>query len=82
MASKPLSHLVEIPDVSLNERLVPANDNHEPSALSRAFLEAESILALRDGIKPSKIPLLVIAALGFMVAAFALWGVELLSSAQ
>ena len=82
MISKPLVQFTGIPDASLNEKLVPANDNPEPSALSRESFETGSILAAGDSIKPSKIPLLVIAVLCFLLASFALWGVELLSSAQ
>ena len=70
MISKPLSQIIEIPDMSLNERLVPANDNHEPRALSREKLEAESILAPRNYIKPSKSPLVITAVFVLLLAAF------------
>ena len=62
----PLSLIIEIPDVSLNEKLVPANDNHEPTALSVENFEAESILAPRDYAGPSRSPL-VAAAVFFMI---------------
>jgi hypothetical protein len=67
MISKPISQVIEIPDASLNERLIPANDNHERSALSRENFEAESILAPRDFIEPSKSPL-VVAGILFLLA--------------
>jgi len=70
MISKPISQVIEIPDASLNERLVPANDNHEWSALSRENFEAESILAPRDYIKPSKSPLIVAVVFFALLAAF------------
>ncbi len=82
MISKPLGQFTGIPDASLNERLVPANDNPAPSVLSRENFEASSILALGNSIKPRKLPALVIVVLGFLLAAFTFWGVELLSSAQ
>jgi len=82
MLPKQLGQIVEIPDASLNKKLVPTNDNHEPSALSRENFEAGSVLTAQDSIKPSKIPLFVILVLGFLLAAFTFWGVELLSSAQ
>jgi hypothetical protein len=59
----PLSQIIEIPEVSLNEKLIPANDNHEPTALSLENFEAGSILAPRDYIKPSRSPLVIITAL-------------------
>jgi hypothetical protein len=73
MISKPLDQIIEIPDPSLNEKLVPANDNHEPTALSRENAEAGSILAPRDYIEPSKRPLVVTAVLCLLLAAFAFW---------
>ena len=82
MLPKQLGQIVEIPDASLNEKLVPTNDNHEPSALSRESFEAASILTAHDSIKPRKIPVLVIVVICFLVAAFISWGLELLSSAQ
>ena len=55
MIFKPLSQIIEIPDTSLNEKLVPANDNHEPTAMSRENLEAASILAPRGEVsRPAK----------------------------
>jgi hypothetical protein len=71
MISKPLSQIIEIPDTSLNETLIPANDNDEPTALSRQNFEAGSILAPRDYIKPSKIPLVITAVFCLLLAAFA-----------
>ena len=61
MNSVPLSHIIEIPDGTLNEKLIPANDNHEPTALSIENLEAGSILAPRDEAKPSGSPLVITA---------------------
>jgi hypothetical protein len=46
--------------------MVPANDNHQPSALSRENFEAESILAPRDDPEPSRSPL-VVAAMFFII---------------
>jgi len=60
--STPVSQIIEIPDVSLNEKLIPANDNHEPTALSIENLEAGSILAPRNYNRPSRSPLLITAA--------------------
>jgi len=71
MMSKPLSQIIEIPDPSLNEKLVAANDNAEPTALSREHLEAESILA-RDDIEPSRSPLFIAAVLCLLVSFFVL----------
>jgi hypothetical protein len=68
MISKPCSQIIDIPDAALNERLIPANDNREWSALSRENFEAESILAPHDFVKPSKSPL-VVAAVFFVLAA-------------
>jgi len=82
MISKPLGQIIEIPDASLNEKLVPTNDNHAPSALSRENFEAASILTAHDPIKPSKTPLLVVLVLCSLLAAFTFWGMEVLSSAQ
>ena len=67
--STPVSQIIEIPDVSLNEKLIPANDNHEPSALSIENLEAGSILAPRDYTKPGRSPLVIIALLCLVVLA-------------
>jgi hypothetical protein len=61
MNSVPLSQIIEIPDGTLNEKLIPANDNHEPTALSIENLEAGSILAPRNDIQPSTSPLVIIA---------------------
>lgn len=71
MMSNPLSQIIEIPDASLNEKLVAANDNEEPTALSREHLEAESILA-RDDVEPSRSPLFVVALLGLLLGLFGL----------
>ena len=60
MTAEPLCKLIEIPDNSLNEKLVPANDNHELITLGRERLEAESVLAPHDhaksAISPSQAP--------------------------
>jgi hypothetical protein len=69
MSSLPLSQIIEIPDVSLNETLIPANDNHEPTALSIENLEAGSILAPRDYTKPSRSPLVITAVFCLIVFA-------------
>jgi hypothetical protein len=61
MISKPLSQIIEIPDPSLSEILIPVNDNHEPTALSRENLEAGSILAPREEVRLGKGPLLIVA---------------------
>ena len=71
MISKPLSQIIEIPDASLNEKLVAANDNGELTALSREHLEADSILA-RDDIEPSRIPFFITGVLGLLLGLFAL----------
>ena len=68
MICNPLGQIVEIPDTSLSEKLVPANDNHEQTALSRENLEAESILTRPDGIQLGNGPLLIVAAF-FLVGA-------------
>jgi len=68
-SSAPVSQIIEIPDVSLNEKLIPANDNHEPSALSIENLEAGSILAPRDYTKPGRSPLIITAFLCLVVLA-------------
>jgi hypothetical protein len=76
MISNPLSQIIEIPDTLLNEKLVPANDNHEPTALSRENFEAGSILAPRDYTRPGKGPLVITTLfcllLAALVSAFAL----------
>ena len=64
-----LSQIIEIPEVSLNEKLIPANDNHQPTALSVENFEAGSILAPRDYAKPSKSPLIITAVICFIVLA-------------
>jgi hypothetical protein len=61
MNSVPLSQIIEIPDGTLNEKLIPANDNHEPTALSIENLEAGSILAPRGDARPSGSPLVITA---------------------
>lgn len=71
MISKPLSQIIEIPDASLNEKLVAANDNEELTVLSREHLEADSILA-RDDIEPSRIPFFITGVLGLLLGLFAL----------
>ena len=53
-SSEPLSRVVEIPDPALNEKLVPMNDNCEPTSLSREYFEAGSILSQLDHIEPHK----------------------------
>ena len=74
MMSNPLSQIIEIPDASLNERLVAANDNEEPRALSREHLEAESILARVD-IEPTRTPFFLAAVLCLLLGlfVFGLW---------
>jgi len=74
MIPRPLSQIGTIPDPSLNEKLVPANDNHEPSALSRENLEAESILAPHDDMTPGISPLIFAGVLCLLFAfVFAVW---------
>lgn len=68
-SSMQLSQIIEIPEVSLNEKLIPANDNHQPTALSVENFEAGSILAPRDYAKPSKSPLIITAVICFIVLA-------------
>jgi len=68
-SSKPLSQVIEIPDVLLNEKLISANDNHEPIALSRENLEAASIFAPRNYVKPGKSPLIITAMICLIVLA-------------
>jgi hypothetical protein len=53
-SSENLSRVVEIPDPALNEKLVPMNDNAEPTSLSREYFEARSILSQLDVIEPRK----------------------------
>lgn len=72
MIPEPLSQIIEIPNASLNEKLVAANDNHEGSVLSRENCEAGSILAPRDDIKPSKIPLFISTVFCILLAIFVL----------
>lgn len=69
MSSEPLSQIIEIPDVSLNEKLIPANDNHEPTALSIENLEAGSVLAPRDYTKPASSPMVITAVFCLIVLA-------------
>lgn len=52
-SSKPLSQIIEIPDVSLNEKLIPTNDNYQLTCKSMESFEAGSILT-HDFTKPSK----------------------------
>ena len=69
MSTQPLTRIVDIPDASLNETLVPSNDNLQPTALSRENYEAGSILAPRDSIKSSRGPLVIIAVFCVLVVA-------------
>jgi hypothetical protein len=69
MSSEVLSQIIEIPDASLNEKLVPANDNHEPTALSMKNLEAESILAPRNFARASGNPFVVTVVFCLIVLA-------------
>ena len=69
MSFVPLSQIIEIPEMPLNEKLIPANDNHEPTALSIENLEAGSILAPRNYNRPSRNPLLITAAFCFIALA-------------
>ena len=69
MSSKLLSEITKIPDASLNEKLIASNDNFEPTALSRENFEAESILAPRDYLKPSRSPLVITAVFCLFLAA-------------
>ena len=69
MSSKLLSEITKIPDPSLNEKLIPSNDNYGLTALSRENFEAESILAPRDYIKPSRSPLVITAVFCLFLAA-------------
>lgn len=71
MMSNPLSQIIEIPDALLNEKLVAANDNEEPTALSREHLEAESVLA-RDDVEPSGSPFFIAALLCLLLGLFGL----------
>ena len=75
MSSKLLSEITKIPDASLNEKLIASNDNFEPTALSRENFEAESILAPRDYIKPSRSPLIIAVVFSLFLAAllFGAW---------
>jgi len=49
-----LSQIVGIPDPELNATLIPANDNYPLTSQSIESLEAGSVLARRDCIKPGK----------------------------
>ena len=69
MSSKLLSEITKIPDASLNEKLIPSNDNYELTAVSRENFEAESILAPRDYLKPSRSPLVITAVFCLFLAA-------------
>jgi hypothetical protein len=75
MISKPLSQIIEIPDASLSEVLIPANDNYDRKALGRENLEAESILAPRDEVRMGKGPL-------FVVVTFLLFGAVLVAASM
>ena len=70
-----MSEITKIPDASLNEKLIASNDNFEPTALSRENFEAESILAPRDYIKPSRSPLIIAVVFSLFLAAllFPVW---------
>jgi hypothetical protein len=61
-----LRQITGIPDVSLNEKLIPANDSYQPSVLSIENLEAGSILAPRDYAKPSLSPIIIAAVFGLI----------------
>ena len=63
MSSVPLSQIIEIPDASLNDKFIPANDNNSPTSLSIENLEAGSILAPRTYIKRNRSPLVIVAVL-------------------
>jgi hypothetical protein len=69
VSSVPLGQTIGIPDASLNEKLIPANDNFKPTALSMENFEAESILAPRIYSRPSISPLVIIAAFSFIALA-------------
>jgi hypothetical protein len=43
----PLCQITRIPDMLLNAKLTPANDNYKPTILSMESFEAGSILAQR-----------------------------------
>ena len=66
MSSKPISQII---DVSLREKLIPANDNHKPTTLSMENSEAAGILAPRDYAKPSRSPLVITAVFCLIVLA-------------
>ena len=69
VSSMQLSQIIEIPGVSLNEKFISANDNHEPTALSMENFEAGSILAPRHYAKPGRSPLVITAAIFLVVLA-------------
>jgi hypothetical protein len=69
--SKPLSQIIEIPDASLNEKLVAANDNGGPTVLSREHIEAESILA-REEVEPSRSQFFIATLLFLLLGLFGL----------
>jgi hypothetical protein len=75
MISKPLSQIIEIPDASLNEKLIPANDNHETTAFSRENLEAGSILAPRHPFEASitSLAITMVFCLFFVIVVSGLW---------
>jgi hypothetical protein len=68
-SSMQLTQIIEIPEVSLNEKLIPANDNHAPTALSMENFEAGSILAPRHYARSSRSPLIITAVICFIVLA-------------
>jgi hypothetical protein len=65
----PLSQIIEIPDVSLNEKLIPANDNHKLTTLSLENCESESILTPRDFTRPNRRSLVITAVFCLIVLA-------------
>ena len=54
VSSSPLCQIIEIPDQSLNEKLVPANDNYSLITPSMESFEEGSVLSQRDYTKPSR----------------------------
>jgi hypothetical protein len=68
-----LSRVFEIPDPSLNEQLVPMNDNSKLTILSGENLEAGSILSQRDCIEPRSWIGPVAFAIAFGFAALAVF---------
>lgn len=72
MISKPLSQIIEIPNESLNQKLVAANDNLELTALSRDHIEAESVLTSRGDVTQGRSPILIALVLSFLVGLYVL----------